>query len=202
MSKYNVGDKFVIEIAEIFRNNEDDIIHEAELYRIQGFNTLVFDDYGLDKLQKINPKLKIEDIDDMLAEHDLKKESYEKGLTDAWELARKIALYEENGGYSSEYIINAFGIQSHQKVLMTFNPQEALAKIEAYEKKKAEIKVGDVVTTINGECEYLVTNIQLPNTLHVVNSRNGYTQQMRIDVTKKTGKHIDIESLLEQIRED
>lgn len=71
---------------------------------------------------------------------------------------------------------------------------------EAYEKEQEQkIVAGDIVTTINGECEYLVTNVQLPNTLHTVNTRNGYLQTMKISCAKKTGKHIDIQSILQPI---
>lgn len=39
------GDRYVIEIGEVINNN---------LYRIKGFNTLVFDQNGLDKLERFN----------------------------------------------------------------------------------------------------------------------------------------------------
>ena len=45
--KYNIGDKFVIEIENIA------LSHGEPLYRIKGFNTLVFDDNGLDRLEKV-----------------------------------------------------------------------------------------------------------------------------------------------------
>lgn len=53
--KYNVGDKFVIEIGEVFNNGltfESDNT-PCELYRIKGFNSLVFDKNGLNKLKKL-----------------------------------------------------------------------------------------------------------------------------------------------------
>lgn len=57
-----VGDKFIIEIGEVFtakgtymaygcEENE----YEENLYRIKGFNSLVFDDDGLSKLEKYEP---------------------------------------------------------------------------------------------------------------------------------------------------
>ena len=46
--KYNIGDKFVIEIESIV------FCHSKPLYKIKGFNTLVFDDNGLDRLEKTN----------------------------------------------------------------------------------------------------------------------------------------------------
>ena len=44
---YKVGDKFIIEIKEVLSSDK------GTLYR-SNFSTLVFDDYGLDKLQKYN----------------------------------------------------------------------------------------------------------------------------------------------------
>ena len=41
----NVGDKFVIEIDSVFVGKKAE-----KLYRVKGFNSLVFDDYGLEKL--------------------------------------------------------------------------------------------------------------------------------------------------------
>ena len=53
--KYNVGDKFVIEIGEVYSSglpfaNDDE---PSILYRIKGFNSLLFDENGLDKLKKL-----------------------------------------------------------------------------------------------------------------------------------------------------
>lgn len=45
---YKVGDKFEIEIAEVFNSA---LVNQ--LYRIKGFNSLVFDKNGLDKLKKV-----------------------------------------------------------------------------------------------------------------------------------------------------
>lgn len=157
------------------------------LYRIKGFNSLVFDKNGLDKLtMAITPK------EDGLVSAEKVDEAYGKGLNDAWELAKKIDEKLPNENWE---IFN-FGYCT--EIFQRLTPQEAFAKLEAYESEQ-EIKVGDVVTTVNGTCEYIVTCIQPPNTLHVVNSRSGYTQQMRIDVVKKTNKHIDIASILKQI---
>ena len=61
MSKYKVGDKFIIEIAEVYENvlSGIDVFEAATsepLYRIKGFNSLVFDKNGLDKLEEIEDK--------------------------------------------------------------------------------------------------------------------------------------------------
>lgn len=64
MNKYKVGDKFIIEIAEVYENvlNDIDVFDAATsepLYRIKGFNSLVFDKNGLDKLEKSKNSLPI-----------------------------------------------------------------------------------------------------------------------------------------------
>lgn len=60
MSKYNVGDKFIIEIAEEVRDN---------LYRIRGFNSLVFDDNGLKKLKQVKEKTRLDDFREKYPNH-------------------------------------------------------------------------------------------------------------------------------------
>lgn len=202
MNKYNAGDKFIIEVEE---KCVGDFKTEGttELYRIKGFNSLVFDKNGLDKLQKVNPKLKIEDIDDMLAEYDLKKESYEKGLQDAWELAKMVALEPDMIKIANIFIAkNICGIEQRRlfEDVFNFTPQEALAKIEAYEQ---EIKVGDVVELTNNEHTYCITYISPNNNIAGVCIETGEVipenYEINIKQCKKTGRHIDIKRLLEEI---
>lgn len=45
---HNTGDKFVIEIGEVIERHG-----EPPLYKISGFNALVFDEFGLNKLGKL-----------------------------------------------------------------------------------------------------------------------------------------------------
>lgn len=60
-----VGDKYIIEIGEVFKDKGtyeayggEVNDYEENLYRIKGFNSLVFDDEGLRKLEKYKPKKK------------------------------------------------------------------------------------------------------------------------------------------------
>lgn len=53
MSKYKVGDKFEIEIAQVIESVE---AGGNTLYRIKGFNALIFDDHGLNKISKAEPE--------------------------------------------------------------------------------------------------------------------------------------------------
>lgn len=56
MSKFNVGDKFEIEIAEVFKGAESG----NDKYRIKGFDNLVFDDKGLEKIRNGASRAKTE----------------------------------------------------------------------------------------------------------------------------------------------
>lgn len=48
-----VGDKFIIEISEVLKSKVAYMAYGCEnLYRIKGFNSLVFDDNGLSRLEK------------------------------------------------------------------------------------------------------------------------------------------------------
>lgn len=44
-----VGDKFVLEVEAVFRDQSDP---NTKLYKMKGFNSLVFDDNGIEKLEK------------------------------------------------------------------------------------------------------------------------------------------------------
>ena len=53
-TKYSVGDKFVLQIGEVFVGQ-----YGNTLYRMKGFNSLVFDEYGLDKLKETSSAEKL-----------------------------------------------------------------------------------------------------------------------------------------------
>lgn len=134
----------------------------------------------------------------------MSENAYNKGLNDAWELADKF-----NNMAMSE-IIKVLGIDiSREEVFDAVYPQEALAKLKAYEEAQ-EIKVGDVVTNEERNVEILVTEIddyertfngiKVTPTDKLGNLGGVYTAMLMCKFTK-TGKHLDIQSILEQIGE-
>ncbi len=182
MSKYKVGDKFIVSIKEVMKSDR------GTLYR-SDFSTLVFDDYGLDTLDKYDEiQERLELIDE------LKKVEYNKGMNDAWELVRK--LYD----MKCDELENIFDVSGGlYEVIRDFTPQEALAKLKEYEDSK--IEVGDVVKLNGTFCTYVVTVIQEESDgmYYCGISKNGrwFAQN---NVTK-TGKHIPLDGILEQIGE-
>lgn len=190
MSKYEVNDKFIIEIAEVCTTDRRKSTEEEHtLYRAKGFNSLVFDDNGLDKLQKC------EELSNDSKEM-LEMKVYSKGLNDVWEFVRKTGTVENRE--EAMKIIDFFGVENYRDIYRNFTPQEALAKLEAYEKK---IEVGDVVRLKGSDKEYVVTTIDEDrcNEIYCGVSKDGrWFSQCNVE---KTGKHIDIQSVLSQIAE-
>lgn len=128
------------------------------------------------------------------------EKAYNKGLNDAWELARKVSLDNYEGAYSVKGLKNIFGFNSLQGVFRHYSIQEALAKLEAYEKEQAEIKVGDVVEIKSTKECYVILAIY-GKTIWGYSCEGVESPLQELDgvTITKTGKHIDIQSALEQI---
>lgn len=126
MSKYKAGDKFVCEIREVIKSDN------GTLYRGK-FSTLVFDDYGLDKLQKY------EEPDTAAI--------YEAGGAAVWELMKKIFNMDSDdierafiSDTTSDMVAWNLGT-----VLEKYTPEEAYEKLKMYEDEKKIINYGDEV---------------------------------------------------------
>lgn len=124
---------------------------------------------------------------------------------EAWELARRIVLNEDEGGIKSSDLLNAFGTNYWHEIMKNNNsPQEVKARIEAWEAKK-EIKVGDEVALksapYNDNYKFFVTCIDKKD--GEISGWSGFGGGVfygrDIKQYQKTGRHIDIEGLLKQI---
>ena len=183
MSKYHKGDKFIVEIKEVINSDN------GTLYR-SDFKTLTFDDNGLDKLQKY------EEVQIPYSE------AYNKGLedgrNDAWKLANKIAdtLTTSERAKIFGYVVNGITVMD---ILRDFTPQEALLKLEAYEKEQNEMKVGDVVFDDDEPDVYGIVTFVSCEMIYIVWSDGSSGVEYDFRDIKKTGKHIDIQSILQQI---
>lgn len=125
--------------------------------------------------------------------------TYTQGLADAWELAKKIL---EMRGMERD---NVFKLGDFANILEFVTPEEAIAKIEAYEREK-EIKVGDVVESTTTQRKFLIVTEETDNSDYdfgVIDLETMMIDRICNDTKhfKKTDKHIDIESLLRQIGE-
>ena len=115
----------------------------------------------------------------------------EDGRSEVWELAKKLVLLDSSIGWE------IFGTCRVLEALENFTPQEALAKLEAYEKEQAEIKVGDVVEHYIDDSKAVVLSIDgevLRVLTDLYNAENWFIKNVT-----RTSKHLDIQSVLEQI---
>ena len=118
---------------------------------------------------------------------------------EAWETAKQILFKEE---LSTSMLEEIFGTRNHFAIMRDFKPQEAKANIEAWEKTKYEIKVGDVlkgkdskmqcvVTMLDYEAVELLWGDGLTGKKHISEIREQF---------EKTGEHIRLERLLSKIK--
>ena len=169
--KYKVGDTVLVQ-AEVVAVNDDPTDKWPLKVRFSDDETNWFSESDLFKLPKPD-------------------KTYEQGLQDAWELARKLFAQ-----INLADLQKMFGDSDEGVIIMSFDVQEVLAKLKAYEEAQ-EIKVGDVVEY--EEYPYLIT-YTYGNVLRGM-SKDGIGIVLHTnDDVKKTGKHIDIAGFLEQIK--
>lgn len=143
--------------------------------------------------------------EDWFDEEGIVGKTYTQGLADAWEVARRIAIEDVLGGIPCEELRKIFGTPSTVEIFFNNSYESAAKKIEAYEKEK-EIKVGDVVVQRDTQKKFLVVTEEDDNSVYefgVIDLETLMLDRICNDtkIFKKTGKHIDIESLLKQIGE-
>lgn len=103
--KYNVGDKFVVEIGRILWDDE------MFVYGIKGFNTLTFDEYGLDRLKKFDKETTDEEIlkigDEVYTSKNINGEYLDAGivvrLSYCSDLKNGISVMSKDGGIYGDH---------------------------------------------------------------------------------------------------
>lgn len=130
------------------------------------------------------------------AEKDLRKvgeRHYQKGLSDAWEAARKIALMDTE---TSENVTGYFGLF---RIMENLTPMQAIEKIREYEQEQEKIKVGDEVISPDGKA--VVTEISDRNVRIMYAKGSG--QIVESENLTKTGRHFpEIAAVLAKMKED
>ena len=147
----------------------------------------------------VRPIAELEELNsDYINEHygSLQDEAYQRGLEDAWEAAKKLF-----SSMADSDIEKAFPIEWNNggfKALMNLQPQEAIAKLKAYEdKQKDRIEVGDIVE-VYGNLGVVTYMYELEACVMMI--EDGSSGNWNLNELKKTGKHYDIASILEAMR--
>ena len=205
MSKYEVGYKAVIEVDKVFEQDGE------KLYRAKGMKSLVFDGKGLDKLKPLSAyteTLKKEAEENYRMGVNAEYENWKEHLSriravwqnEAWELALKLRYmdYEDK--------LECFGLkhdgeEKWVEIMEKYTYQEAAAKVAQWEKAKEEIKRGDIIRNkYSTSSKFCVTDIGCDGHLYGV-GRYGLTYSNKNpEDWEKTGRHIDIDGFLKQIR--
>lgn len=124
-------------------------------------------------------------------------EAYQRGLTDAWEAARKIVEMSDPPYWDlfDEYKENLFG---------KISASEAIEKLKAYEEKQksdGEIKRGDEVEHEVTGLKYIVTRVDENSTTLLYSDGSTAVIATGKEYLKKTDKHYDIEKILDEMKE-
>lgn len=130
--------------------------------------------------------------------------TYEDGLNDAWETARKIEVPTAEGGLSGKELAQIFKDGTLCNIFKNYSACEAVTRIKEYEeeqKKAAEIKIGDEVTDNDG-WKGVVTGIDPDGEYLIIIQKDGTALHWKKESFKKTGRHFpEIAEVLEQMRE-
>ena len=143
---------------------------------------------------------------DYINEHfsDLQDTAYQQGLEDAWECSKKLF-----STMSDTEIEKVFPVEWKNgfKGLMQMKPQYAIEKLKAYEEKQKaedEIKVGDEVVVTDRGTKYVVVSFgeYFKEKTACGFGADGVWYGNEFSKLRKTGRHFDIASILEEMRND
>lgn len=140
--------KYVIEFdkEQLLEYDKDTDTYFRTLYKAKGFNALVFDQVGLDKLTPLDKALEEAYQKGFEAgQHEATTLEYQQGLCDAWNAAKK--LFSEMSNTEINLVFPQEWNNGGFKALMALHPQDAIDRINAFEQNQEhdEIKVGDEV---------------------------------------------------------
>ena len=149
---------------------------------------------SLDNLEELNS--------DYINEHfsSLQDEAYLRGLEEAWEAARKIMC---DDGIDMNTLCTIFRRGCSDSIIRDYSASEAIAKLKAYEdgKHSDRIEVGDEVIWSDGST-IIVTMVYVDGGSEWCDgvNQNGRAYHVLLENVRKTGKHYDIQSILEAMR--
>lgn len=135
------------------------------------------------------------------------EKSYEDGLNDAWNCARKAILVSCEGGLSLGEHTEIFGDTFPAEILKNYTASEAIAKIKEYEEKHTdnEIKLCDEVIIKKSDYGFtglkgIVVNVRSVNEVEVM-LKPGATYYYDTANIKRTGKsYPELANILEQLK--
>lgn len=211
MSESKVGNKYQIEVAEVFEGNGSN-----KLYRMVGFNTLIFDEHGLSKLQPANDSYNAYQdgyeeghvVGYNKGKEEAEKKAYEKGMKDMYK-AMLWSARNSNAITPKEWAINLEDVQP-EYIFETYKKNvinKVTDAIGSYLKKNL-IEVGDEVSIdyLAGSQRGIVTKIcnQGKDGYYCVLMNDGdigiFEQYNVGTLIHKTGRKYNMDFVLKELR--
>lgn len=126
----------------------------------------------------------------------LNAKTYEDGLNDAWECAKKVV---EMGEYDRKNVVFV-RLDDGEFPFKKYSASEAITRIKEYENR---IKVGDEVIDSNGMLEKRSVVVRVSGSVITIMEGDGTVSRWEKEHFKKTGRHFpQIEEVLKQLQEE
>ena len=192
--------KYIIEIEDEPFVRLSALFGEEGLYRAKGFNALVFDKNGLDKLTPLDKELEEAYQKGFEAgQHEATTLEYQQGLDEAWEAITKIAKMPDGERMTH------FGEVWISNILNAYSLEQIFTILEKSESEPDKIEVGDEVAPINALSRPFVVVSVKDNVIHGFDLNGGCTSRgyfLHETHLKKTGRHFpQVAELLEAMKE-
>jgi len=131
-----------------------------------------------------------------------KNEAYQRGLSDAWETARKIH-HMPDGDILDLFPDCYVSVCTAAQAILKYDASEAIAKIKEYEDGKQEYRVGDEFENGAGN-KYIVLKMDGKEIDRYIDADGKtYVMKEKYRVMRKTGRHFpEIAAVLEKMRGD
>lgn len=156
-----MGQKYVIELEEMPFTNE---ANGDKLWRVKGFNSLVFDEEGLKKLCTLRHETGIVNDARFVEGFERGKDKgIDIGNAEMWGIVRAIMLLSNMGGMTYTQLEDCFGTSNPNEIFTM--PWEVIKdKYYQWQQKKKkeeenEFHVNDEVESNDGKEKYVVTDI-------------------------------------------
>ena len=218
----NSGKKYVIELGDGFKLNG------KILYPVKGFNSLVFDDFGLSKLPEFDAEIERDKVYDAAfqagVDYQYSKDSESlnnmaKRVADEYEIGRRTGKQESDIRYAEGLtdMYNAVcailfpagktGLSDNEInhifgtriITDIFEMYDAEDIIRMIKEYQEEIRVGDEVKIIRDGIYGVVTNADYKDNIYLIFSDGSTCSGFESDELEKTGNKFKIKEILNHI---
>lgn len=140
--------------------------------------------------------MEMDDYGRITATKELDHSGYQKGLEDAWKVAKRISATADNGGLNSEELEEIFDTCSAPRIFNNFTVTEAMEKLKAYE--EGRFRVGDIVAGVSSCYGVVVRVNKLGCNVLWENGETGFHSSSDLD--KVDGCTIDMKIVMSEIK--